>query len=503
MDVVSGFASAGYGAIDPARSAGAREMVAIAFKQRWLIVLGLVLPPLIALVLVLVLPKVYRAESDILVKTGREYLAQTDGESGMTAPSSTKQEGINSEIALLGSRAVAEGAIRAIGIEAMYPDLLESPPLTGSVLDAAVVRFGKDLTVEAVKLSNVISVSFDAADPELAKRVLDTTIRIYIAKHTQVFAGSRTEGYSDSIAHAMEEIRGLEEHRSSIKLGNGIYDIVVQRQAIIGQRTDAQNKLLDALTREAKLTAKIRYLETARAQIPATTSSVSTDQNDEAIHARDAMIDLRQQELALATRYGAANPELARVRSQIAGLQHKVEGTSLQRNKVTTAPSPVRQAVEQEVLMDRAELNTLAGEIERLRQVVEERDGELQRLERADLDLRSTVLRIDVLTDNLRAMQGRYEQARAQEQTELAHQVSVVQVAAALASEKPVKPKKLIFGLVGGLGALLTAGGIALFGILVNKTAVTEDAAERLLGMKVLAVLPMHKRPRRSPLGAA
>ncbi len=267
----------------------------------------------------------------------------------------------------------------------------------------------------------------------------------------------------------MEEIRGFEEHRSSIKLGNGIYDIVVQRQAIIGQRTDAQNKLLDALTREAKLAAKIRYLETARAQIPATTSSVSTDQNDEAIHARDAMIDLRQQELALATRYGAANPELARVRSQIAGLQHKVEGTSIQRNKVTTAPSPVRQAVEQEVLMDRAELNTLAGEIERLRQVAEERDGELQRLERADLDLRSTVLRIDVLTDNLRAMQGRYEQARAQEQTELAHQVSVVQVAAALASEKPVKPKKLIFGLVGGLGALLAAGGIALFGILVEQ----------------------------------
>jgi uncharacterized protein involved in exopolysaccharide biosynthesis len=93
-------------------------------------------------------------------------------------------------------------------------------------------------------------------------------------------------------------------------------------------------------------------------------------------------------------------------------------------------------------------------------------------------------------------MQARFEQARTQEQTELANQVSVVQVAGALASEKPVKPKKLIFGLVGGLGAVLAAGGVAVLCILSNKTALTNDAAERLLGLPVLAVLPMQKRQR-------
>ena len=145
--------------------------------------------------------------------------------------------------------------------------------------------------------------------------------------------------------------------------------------------------------------------------------------------------------------------------------------------------------------MDKAELTTATAEIDRLIEVVDERDAELQRLERADLDLRTTVLRVDVLTDNLRAMQGRFERARAQEQTELAHQVSVVQVAQALASEKPIKPKRLILGLAGALGAVLVAGGVAVLCILTNKTAVTEEAAERLLGVPVLAVLPV--RPRR------
>ena len=97
-------------------------------------------------------------------------------------------------------------------------------------------------------------------------------------------------------------------------------------------------------------------------------------------------------------------------------------------------------------MLSRAELATLQGEIERYRGLIASLGEELQRLERADLDLRTTVLRIDVLTENFRALQARYEQARAQEQTELAKQASVVQVAAAMASEKPVKPKKLIFG---------------------------------------------------------
>lgn len=118
--------------------AGAREMVAIGFKNRWRIIAGILIPPAIALALVLLLPKVYRAQSDILVKAGREYMAQTDGESATMAPNSTKQEEINSEIALLGSRAVAEATIKAIGLAVLYPDLADDPPATGTILDAAV-----------------------------------------------------------------------------------------------------------------------------------------------------------------------------------------------------------------------------------------------------------------------------------------------------------------------------------------------------------------------------
>ena len=315
-----------------------REMLAIGFKQRWNVLAALLLPPVIALILPSSCCRnVYRAQSDMMVKTGREYLAPADGENAMSAPTSTKQEGINSEIALLDQPRRGGGAPSTrSGSQNLYPDLVDDPPSSGSIMDAAVEQFGRDMSVDPVKMSNVISVSFDAESPEKAQRVLDTLIKTYIAKQREVFAGSRTEGYQNSINKALDDINRLEERRSQIKLDNGIYDIGAQRKALITQRVEAETHLQDALNRQAKLQGRLAYLVKTRPSIPNTANSNSTEKNDESVHAREAMTDLRQTETALAARYGDGNPELQRVRAQIAALQRTIAATA--------ASGPTRRA---------------------------------------------------------------------------------------------------------------------------------------------------------------
>ncbi len=470
---------------------GAREMLAIVLRHRWTLVAAVLIPPLVALALILLLPKVYRAQSDIMVKTGREYMAQGDIESAtLTAPTSTKQEGINSEVALLTSRAVAEAAIAEIGLDQLYPDIAAAPPSSGSVLDAAVLRFGRDLVAEPVKLSHVIATSFDAASPAQARRVLDTVIRIYIDTHTQVFAGRRADGYRDSIDKAFVEIRGLEQRRSALKLTSGIYDIGAQRQAVIAQRTDAQTRLEEARSKQARLTARLAYVKQARAQVAATTLVTSSESSGAQSHATETLIDLRQQEAALSHRLGNANPDLQRLRSQIETAKRAAETVQKERN-ATTAPSPVRQLLDQDAVTTGADLATAASDIERLNAFVADRGAELDRMERADTELRDLVLQIEMITQNLKAMQGRYEQARADEQTDIARQVSVVQVAAAIGSEKPISPKKAILAAAGLLAGVLLAGIVAFVAILTSKTAATGEAAERRVGLPVLATLPL------------
>lgn len=472
---------------------GAGEMLAIVFKQRRKIAVALLLPPLVALALIVLLPKTYRAQSDIMVKTGREYMAQGVGEGGaLTAPSSTKQEGINSEIALLTGRAVAEATIGAVGIETLYPEIVANPPSSGSVLDAAVLQFAHDLSVEPVKLSNVISTSFDAASPAQARLVLDTLVRLYIDKHTEVFAGRRADGYRDSIGKALAEVRALEQRRSTLKVGDRMYDSEAQRRAVIQQRVDAETRLEDARIRAGRLTARIASLNQARKAAPSTVVLASTERSDARSHAAQALIDLDQQKAALQDRVGGANPDLHRLQAQIDTVKRVAVSVGRERN-ATTAPSALRQQLEQEALMAGADLAAAGAEIERLAGFVAARDAELARMERADVDLRDIGLQIDIVTQNLKSMQGRYEQARADEQTDLARQVSVVQVAAASGSQRPVSPKKLIFAAAGMLGGILLAGIVALLAILTNKTALTAEAAERRIGLPVLAAVPVYR----------
>ena len=243
-----------------------REMVAIAFRHRRKMLGALAVPPALALAAVLLLPPKYRAQSDLLVKTGREYLAQADGDAGLTAPTSTKQEGINSEISLLTSRAVVEATIAAVGIDVLYPGLAEDPPWFASPLDTAVEKFSRDLSAEPVKLSNIIAVSFDAGTPEKAKLVLNRLVGIYIDKHTQVFSGGRSDSYGEALARGEAETLRLERQRTRIKLDAGIYDIGTQRAALISQRVAAEAHLQDTVNAQAMLHRPAGLPEAAAAQ---------------------------------------------------------------------------------------------------------------------------------------------------------------------------------------------------------------------------------------------
>lgn len=479
----------GHGLMDTAPSpVSLREMMAVAFRHRRTVLAAFLLPPMLAVAALLLLPPKYRAQSDLMVKTGREYMAQTEGDTGLTAPSTTKQEGINSEISLLTSRAVVEATIRAIGMDVLYPGLAEDPPWFETPLDAAVDKFSKDLTAEPVKLSNVVAVSFDAGSPSRAAMVLDRLIGIYIDKHTAVFAAGRSPSYADALARGNAEAERLERLRTRLKVDGGIYDIAAQRTALISQHVAAEAHLQDVVNSQAMLRGRLAYLKAELPKTPATIRSTGTDRNEAVDHARQTLVDLRAAEAAMAARYAPGNPDLLRVRGQIAALTPGAAGGD--RVNVNTAPSPLVQQMRSEMVMAEAQLAPLAAEQARYETLLIRLGAELQRLEAADGELRTTTARIEAQYDYLKLVQSRLEGARTQEAMDLARQVSVVQVAPAIAADRVAKPKKLLFIAGGLLLGLLAAGGVVIVAVLTGNTVVTEDGLERLLGLPVLLALP-------------
>ena len=469
---------------------GLAEMLAIGLSRKQQILAALLLPPLLVLVLLLTLPPKYLAQSDLLVKTGHEYLAENGAGSALTAPTSTKQEGINSEIELLTSRPVIKAAIKAIGLAELYPSLLRDPPWFGTIDDAAIDRFSKDLTVEPVKLSNVISVSFAGSSPAKAQHILDVLISTYIDTHAQVFAGGRSGSYADAVNQDVAEIARLEADRTRIKLENRIYDIDAQRGALISQRVAAEAHLLGAVDTAATMRARLQSFAENRSVAARTSRTTNTVPSDEVVHAQQTLVDLRASEAKMAAHFGSGYPELQSVREQIATLERRTEGLR-DRVNVTTVPSALSQQIDGEMVMDRAQLAPLGAEQSRYEAYLASLNTELQRLESADLQLRTLGTRIASLNDTLRLTQTRFGEARMQELMDLARQVSVVQVAPAQAPDAPAKPNKLLLGAVGILLGLFAGGGALVLAIVTSNTVVTEDGAERLLGMPVLLALPL------------
>ena len=238
----------------------------------------------------------------------------------------------------------------------LYPGLAEDPPWLESPLDAAVDKFSRDLSAEPVKLSNIIAVSFDAGTPDKAKMVLDRLVGIYIDKHTQVFSAGRADSYAEALWHAARpKPCGSNSSAPASSWIAGIYDIGTQRAALISQRVTAESHICrTSVNAQAMLHGRLAYLKQEIPKTPATIRSTGTDHNEAVDHARQTLTDLHAVEAAMTARYAAGNPDLRRVRGQIAALSPAASGGD--RVNVNTQPSPLMQQMRSEIVLGEAQL---------------------------------------------------------------------------------------------------------------------------------------------------
>jgi uncharacterized protein involved in exopolysaccharide biosynthesis len=469
------------------------EILAITFRHRRKILLAFLTPIVLAVAALFILAPVYRAETSLIVKTGREYLAS---ESGTTAPTSTKQEAVNSEMAIMSNRAVIEEVINTIGLKNLYPGIIDSPPWSGTLMDAAVTKFNKALNVDAVKLSNVINVSFDHTDRALATRVLDTLIAAFQAKHAQVFVGDRAGAYEQGMSQDLADLEQLQKRREQIKLDNHVFDIDQQRAAYISQLVDAQNHLQDLTNQTTTMKTRIAYLTQKRTGLPNTISSTNTMTNAEMEYAQNALSDLRRTETGLLARYSSNHPQVQQIEQEIHTIEARIASLQTAFTSVKIDPDPLAQQVDQELVQDQAELAPLAAETASYQALAESLKGQLRGLESADTQLRAIQARIDNLNDNLKSLRANYEQARALDDMDKARVVSVSQIGPAIASDKPVKPKPLLFVAGGIIIGLIMAAGVIVIAVITNNTFVTIESVERILQLPVLMAVPRLPLPK-------
>ena len=473
-----------------------RDAVMLAFKHRTRVIVALLAPPALAALLIFLLPAVYRAQTSLVVGTGPEYLAQGEGNSIVTAPTTTKQEFINTEIELLTNPAVAEKTIAHFGLANLYPDLLSSQLGPQLARETALRKFEASLKVTPVKLSNVIRVSFDHSSPQTAARVLDQFIVNYQEMHAKVFAGHRAAGYEERIEGDMKDLEKLERARAETKASFGVYDLAQQRSVLIQQRAEAERQLRQTTDRANALAARLAFLAQTRPNIATNMVSSQTETNPAAVHAENTLIDLRQKTAALETAYDPSTPMIKRLRQQTEIAQKQLSALPTTTTRIALTPSPITTAIDQDLVASQSELAPLKDQELRDRILVGSIGESLQHLEQADIQLRNLDTRIADQNDNLRVIRQLYDKAKVEDDVYRNKVTAVVQTSTASIPDRPIAPNKLVFMIVGTLAGFVAASGVLFSAIVTNRTFFDEESVERVLGLPVLGTMLMRPNDR-------
>ena len=416
-------------------------------------------------------PRAYRAQSKLLVRLGRENATldptTTFGQSPVVAVPSTRENDLYSVAELLKSRVLLEKTVDTLGPAAILETDTEDPTdpaATALLRNRAVAYLGRNLSVDVVKKSNVISLTYDAASPEWAQTVLAKLVDLSVDYHLQL---NRTSGAPEFLTLQTSQMHGQlaksEEQLRTLKNKTGLAWTEGQRQLLVNRVGRLEDDLLQTTSTLAAAEAELKALRDKLAAARPTQETARTKgfPNVALDTMRGQLYALQLKELELIAKYSESHPEVSMLRKQIVAAKELLAKEEAGREQVTEGPNRVHEEAELAVLKQEPQVLALKAKAAVLRtQLARERvalesfnDNMLAvtRLQR-EVDLHETQYR--KYAENLE--QARIDQALRQERIS---NIGIMQPATA--ELKPVRPRTTVNLGLGLAGALLAAIGLA------------------------------------------
>ena len=231
-------------------------------RRKWAVLVVFVVTTAAVVAGAYLTPPVFRASTSVLVKFGREFIYRPEVGSADTFRTFSPQEMVNDEVEIIGSRDLAKEVVGELGVERLYPDI-EDEVDPERRLAKATATLQDSLSISAIFDSSVIGVSFEHGDPQVAADVLNTLVERFKDKHIAIFGESKSSFLEKQLEKFRQQLAGAESKLQSFKQENGVYQVVVQKTAILTQRVELQTALREARFRVSELQQQREALDGA------------------------------------------------------------------------------------------------------------------------------------------------------------------------------------------------------------------------------------------------
>jgi uncharacterized protein involved in exopolysaccharide biosynthesis len=264
-------------------------------KYRIAIATGLML--LVALGVYIVMPPRYDAKASLLVLLSSDYGFRPEaGNEQQINAMLERSSFLKSEVQILTSPYLAGEVIHQIGLSVLYPKLLAPPtllarirgavqdeigtlraatglpaglPIPSTPEDRALGTFSRALTAAPDKDGNTILVGFRHTDPELAARVVDTLVALYLQRRAELYQDVESKIVAVQAGTLRDQLDQAAQAYTAFKSRTGISDYSTQQQILLQQRGQVSMDLLQASSAVAENQKRLSVLDSELARTPA------------------------------------------------------------------------------------------------------------------------------------------------------------------------------------------------------------------------------------------
>lgn len=481
-------------ALQPAFSPASEPMELLLYwrsvwKRKWWILVFAVLLAAIAAVGVSFMTPIYRATVTLLIEQNKAKLVSIEEVYSGVSPN---REHYQTQAEVLKSPALGMKVIDKLGLmthpefdprqrkESSWQaavgggsDRTVASERSEERLRALVLtEFLKRITIEPVRLTQLVKVSFDAADPSLAARIADSIADTYIEADVEVRARIRQRGtdwLADQLSGLKQNLEASERALQQYREREGLPDTKgLAQSGAVRQIEDLSRALNEATERRIEAEAAQRQIKQAGsnlASMPVVLRNTGVDRLKE-------IEGQAQKKVAeLSGRYGPEHPMLAEAQSE---LKRARENTRRAIADVAASFSKEYQvAAENERSVQKALATAKAG---------------IQYMNRKEFQLDALEQDLNTNRQIYEKFMNRYRETRATSDTQSSLVARVVD--SAVPPEMPYKPRKEQIVAFGFMFGIIMASIIALMVERLNTTVKSSEEVEDKLGVPVLAVLP-------------
>jgi polysaccharide biosynthesis transport protein len=213
-----------------------RDVAGALFRRKALVLIIFLTVIVGTAVVTLWLPNRYESRMKILVKNQRVDVAITpEATIGVNAPTvanEVSENQINSEIELLTSKDLLTQVVMQTGLANNEKGLFGKSAPEAVRVETAVNRLTKDLSINAVRKANIITINYSSNSAELSAAVLKKLGDLYLEKHLQLnHPTGATTFFQDKTDEYEAQLKQSEQNLSNFQQRNNLVILSQQKDA--------------------------------------------------------------------------------------------------------------------------------------------------------------------------------------------------------------------------------------------------------------------------------